>query len=152
MIAFLLTLIALGASPVDLNKAAADELSTLPGLGPAKAATIVAWRESNGAFSNVDALLEVPTVGRGTLESLRPHVFVTEGSLSRPPQRPDVVDVNLAGTKELATLPGIGARVAEAIVAERKGRGRFDSCEDLTQLDGIGPATIAGFGDRCVAR
>ena len=152
MIAFLLTLLALGAEPLDLNKAAADELSALPGLGPAKAATIVAWRESNGAFSTVDALLEVPTVGRGTVENLRPHVFVTESSPHRDPQRPDVVDVNQAGAKELATLPGIGARVAESIVAERKRRGRFDSCEDLTQLDGIGPATIAGFGGRCVAR
>jgi len=44
---------------VDLNTADEAELQTLPGIGPALAARIVAYRETNGAFASVDELADV---------------------------------------------------------------------------------------------
>ena len=64
------------AAPVDLNHATAAELDVLPGVGPATAAAIVAWRAENGGFRAVDDLLEVPGIGPARLERLRPHVRV----------------------------------------------------------------------------
>jgi len=64
------------AAPVDLNRATAPELDTLPGVGPATAAAILAWRDENGGFRRVEDLLEVPGIGPARLERLRPHVRV----------------------------------------------------------------------------
>lgn len=59
---------------VDINSATAAELAALPGLGDVLAARIVAWREENGPFPSVDALLDVPGIGAGKLAGLREHV------------------------------------------------------------------------------
>jgi competence protein ComEA len=64
------------AGPLDLNSATAEQLDTLPGVGPVTAAAIVAWRQGNGRFANVDQLSEVDGIGPARLEKLRPLVRV----------------------------------------------------------------------------
>lgn len=60
--------------PVDLNTATAEELDALPGVGPATAAAILAYRDQHGPFAAVDDLLEVRGIGDAKLEQLRPLV------------------------------------------------------------------------------
>jgi competence protein ComEA len=62
--------------PVDLNRASAAELETLPGVGPAIAAAIVAFRDETGPFRTVDDLLEVPGIGPAKLAGLLDAVVV----------------------------------------------------------------------------
>jgi competence protein ComEA len=64
------------AEVINLNTATAQQLDTLPGVGPVTAAAIVAWREANGKFSSVNQLAEVDGIGPGRLEKLRPLVRV----------------------------------------------------------------------------
>lgn len=64
------------SGPLDLNTASAEQLDTLPGIGPVMAAAIVAWRESNGKFTSVDQLGEVDGIGTARLEKLRSLVRV----------------------------------------------------------------------------
>lgn len=64
------------AGPVDLNTATAEQLDTLPGVGPVTAAAIVAWRSANGRFRSVDQLGEIDGIGPARLEKLRPLVRV----------------------------------------------------------------------------
>jgi competence protein ComEA len=59
------------AGPLDLNSAAADQLDTLPGVGPATAAAIVAWRDQNGPFASPDDLLKVRGIGPAKLDAIR---------------------------------------------------------------------------------
>jgi competence protein ComEA len=61
---------------VNLNTATAEQLDALPGVGPVTAAAIVAWRDANGSFSNVDQLGDVDGIGPARLEKLRDHVHV----------------------------------------------------------------------------
>ena len=61
---------------VNLNTATAEELDTLPGVGPATAAAILAYRSEHGQFSSVDDLLEVRGIGDAKLEALRASVTV----------------------------------------------------------------------------
>lgn len=59
---------------VNLNTATAQQLETLPGVGPVTAQKIVEWRGAHGAFSSVDELMEVDGIGEKTLADLAPHV------------------------------------------------------------------------------
>jgi competence protein ComEA len=62
--------------PVDVNRATAAELETLPGVGPATAAAIVDDRERNGPFATIDELDRVPGIGPSKLDALRDLVIV----------------------------------------------------------------------------
>ncbi|MBM4285272.1 MAG: helix-hairpin-helix domain-containing protein [Deltaproteobacteria bacterium] len=82
-------LITLGL-PVDLNRATQEDLEALPGVGPALAARILAYRRSHGPFKRVEDLEEVQGIGPKVLAVIKPHVII--GSLGpamrRPPNKP----------------------------------------------------------------
>jgi competence protein ComEA len=64
------------AGPVDLNRATAEQLDALPGIGPATAKAILDHRTRNGRFRSVDDLLEVRGIGDAKLADLRDKVKV----------------------------------------------------------------------------
>lgn len=61
---------------ININKASASELEQLPGVGPATAAAIVTFRETNGNFQSVDELLAVDGIGNGKLSKMRDRVTI----------------------------------------------------------------------------
>ncbi|MDR1205309.1 MAG: helix-hairpin-helix domain-containing protein [Peptococcaceae bacterium] len=65
-----------GKSLVNINQATQKELETLPGVGPAYSARIIAYRESKGFFSKIEDLTKVSGIGPATLEKLRPYITV----------------------------------------------------------------------------
>ncbi len=62
--------------PLDLNRASAEQLEQLPGIGPATAAAIIAHRAENGPFQSVTALDNVSGIGPAKLALLRDLVLV----------------------------------------------------------------------------
>ena len=65
-----------GHARVDLNRATARELETLPGIGPVLAGRIDDWRSEHGRFTVVEELVEVSGIGPALLEGLRDRVTV----------------------------------------------------------------------------
>jgi len=63
---------------IDINTADADELETLPRIGPTTAQRIVEYRETYGPFEDVEDILEVPGIGPATFEGIRD--LITTGS------------------------------------------------------------------------
>lgn len=61
---------------LDLNRATAEELDVLPGIGPAKARAMVEDRNRNGPFRSVDDLTRVKGIGPKLLDKLRKLVTV----------------------------------------------------------------------------
>lgn len=59
------------AGKVNLNTADVADFDALPGVGPVTAAAIVAWRHSNGRFTDVEQLGEVDGIGPARLAKLR---------------------------------------------------------------------------------
>jgi comEA protein len=59
---------------LNLNTANAAALDALPGIGPARAASIVQYRAQHGPFQTVDDLGQVPGMGAAAIARLRDHV------------------------------------------------------------------------------
>ncbi|MBM3983408.1 MAG: helix-hairpin-helix domain-containing protein [Planctomycetes bacterium] len=54
----------------------------------------------------------------------------------------DLVDLNSADRNELAQVPGIGPKTADAIVDHRRAHGPFQSVDELLNVRGVGPVTF----------
>ena len=64
--------LAWAAEPINVNSADAETLATqITGIGPAKAAAIVAFRDKHGPFKSVDDLLLIQGIGESTLKNNR---------------------------------------------------------------------------------
>jgi competence ComEA-like helix-hairpin-helix protein len=145
---------------IDADRASAAELARLPKVGPALARAIVAYRESNGAFSGLEALDRVPGLGPGLMAAIGPHVEFSSpvggavaspaggATQASPPQ--GKVDLNAASPAALDALPGIGPARAASIVQYRARHGPFRSVEDLGRVPGVGPAALARVRDHLV--
>ena len=71
----LFSLVAVAAERVNVNSADAETLATeLIGIGPAKAAAIVAYRQEQGSFKSVDDLLLVRGIGQSILDKNRERI------------------------------------------------------------------------------
>ena len=69
---------------LDLNAATADELDTLPGVGPVTAQKILAWRAAHGRFRTVAELQEVDGIGPKTYAQLAPLVQAGASWMNAP--------------------------------------------------------------------
>lgn len=58
------------------------------------------------------------------------------------------VNINTASAEELATLPGIGPKIAEDIVKYRKDNGNFKTTKDITNVKGVGDKKYEAIKDK----
>ena len=72
---------------VDLNRATADELEALPGIGAVLAKRVIAFRESAGRFRTVDDLRGVKGIGAKKFDRLKSLVTVSTRETQRETER-----------------------------------------------------------------
>ncbi len=64
---------------------------------------------------------------------------------------PGMVNINIAGLNELAGMPGMSASKAQAAIDYRNTHGPYKSCQELTNVKGIGAKTVEKLLSVCVA-
>lgn len=65
-----------GSGPVNLNTATLEQLDALSGVGPATAQKIIDFRETNGGFTSVEQLMDVPGIGDAKFAALKDLVTI----------------------------------------------------------------------------
>lgn len=143
---------------IDVNRAPADELRRLPGVGPSLAEALIEERE-RAPFSGTADLERVPGVGEVTARRLAPHVRFERGApRSAPAPAASVlmgcppggarIDLNRASPAQLESLSGIGPALAARIIEDRSVNGPFETPEAVTRVRGIGARSLARFRDQ----
>jgi competence protein ComEA len=61
---------------ININTASAEQLATLPGIGPALAQRIVDWRTANGPFATIADITKVPGIGDKIFERIKDQITV----------------------------------------------------------------------------
>ena len=66
------------AAAIDINKATANDLLKLPGIGPGLAKQIVAYRKKHGPFIRIEDLMVIKGIGFKKWKEIRPFITVGE--------------------------------------------------------------------------
>ncbi|MCS7166006.1 MAG: helix-hairpin-helix domain-containing protein [Gemmatales bacterium] len=127
---------------LDLNRASAEALTALPGIGPKLAQRIVAYRDEHGPFRRVDELLRVPGIGPKTLARIRDLVHVQysdelrDAQIDACPTRPVTRDrsASVSSTK----LNAVPFRAPKQLPDEPIDLNTATK-DELLRLPGIGP-------------
>lgn len=61
---------------ISINKASEEQLQQLPGIGPSRAAAIMAYREEHGRFKKKEDLMEIPGIGEKIFEQLKDQILI----------------------------------------------------------------------------
>jgi competence protein ComEA len=143
---------------VDLNLATLEQVNALPGIGTKLAAEIV----KNRPYSSIDDLNAKVKISKKSLDKIRPLVsfggapaaassaaapVAAAATAATPGSRPTTassakattanpVNVNTATKEQLMTIPQVGAKLADAIIANRPYK---DMAEMVKKVKGIGP-------------
>ncbi|MCL5269732.1 MAG: helix-hairpin-helix domain-containing protein [bacterium] len=136
---------------IDINRATAEELDRLPGIGLAKAAAILETRRRLGGFATIEQLAEVPGIGPATLARLRPYLYAAPAARATPMARGTPVAAAVPIAPGLpnrnplyptARRPEATPRSAAAPLAARTNINTATATE-LEALPGVGPV-LAG--------
>ncbi len=61
---------------ISINNASLEELMTLSGIGEAKALAIIAYRENNNGFKNIEEILNVSGIGNSLYEKIKNNIIL----------------------------------------------------------------------------
>jgi competence protein ComEA len=130
---------------LNINSATLAQLDALPGMGKVAAERILELRKQKGEFKDLTELLAVKGMSRKKLATLA-RLLTTKGGMTGEAAGLKV-NLNFATVKDLQSLPGMGKKLAEAIIEFRNRQGGLHSLEDLLDVDGMTDEKFGKFSD-----
>lgn len=87
--------------------------------------------------------IAMPSIAADKPEMMQAHKDKSpQSAMSQSMQQMEKVNVNLATSKELAAIKGLGTKKAQAIIDYRKANGDFTDMNQLMNIKGIGQGTL----------
>lgn len=126
---------------INVNTASAEELDRVPGIGPALAGRILAYRSDNGPFRTVAELEAIRGIGPQSLSGMAPFLTVSSEGAALPVAALPAEPVAAMAAEPLAA-PAVTPVAAPAAAPTHLVRINLNkaTAQELTMLNGIGPA------------
>ncbi len=130
-------------SNYDINKASAEDLRNINGIGAVLSARIIKYRNAIGGFTRKEQLNKVYGLTPEVINKIW-QTFKLKPQIATP-KKINVKPVNTATAEDFKKIYGIGDRLAERIVKYRKKIGGFTIPEQLNEVYGLKPEVITAF-------
>ncbi|GEM_PF-661631 len=126
------------AEKININTASEKELTQLEGIGPAKAATIVKYREENGPFGSPEDLMKVKGIGKKTFEANKERISVGQADTETSEETKGTVkekaseesDKNVSEEKKVSEKEAVPSDIK--VSEEEKSSGKEKVSEEKT--------------------
>ncbi len=130
------------------NTITLDSLLLL-GLSPKKANVFIKYRNSGAVFKTADDLKKIFSLTEQDVERLKPWIYIPQQKETKTvesmvqidkqviEEKQWLVDINVADSADLISLPGIGPTLASRILKYRNRFGAFIAKEQLLDVIGI---------------
>lgn len=112
--------------PVELNGADSAALDGVPGIGPATAAAVIAYRGRLGGFHDARQVLETGLVTERNWERMREQIWADSCKIRK-------IDINFAAPNTVADHPYIAPRTLRKILRNRQLKGGWSTIEDMIE-------------------
>lgn len=119
---------------VDLNSADSATLTTVKGIGPFFAKTIIKYRNSLGGFYAKEQLMEVWKFDREKFDIVEKYIIADPSKVKK-------ININACEAEQLKS-PYVKWNVANAIVNYRKQHGKFKTIDEITKTDLVDEETL----------
>jgi len=117
--------------PLDINKATAEDLKKVYGIGDGLSARILKEKEKLGGFVNMSQMNDIWGLSPEVIDKLNKEFNVVETAEIRK------IDINNATLKELMQFPYFRYALAKSIITYRSMNGPIKGAEDLIKISGF---------------
>lgn len=124
---------------IELNTCDSASLTTIKGIGPFFAKSIIKYRKQLGGFHSKEQLMEIWKFDAEKYETIAPRVNVDASVIKR-------ININTVEAEEFIH-PYIKWNIANAIVNYRKNHGRFKTIEEIRKTDLVDEETLRKIAD-----
>lgn len=114
--------------PFDINRADAEQLQQIPGIGPVLSVRIIKYREQLGGFVSQDQYTEVYGLSPTGVRGLASHTYIARSF------RPKQLDINTVSFQTLVRHPYLDYEQVKALVRYREKQGDFGEVGDVVKL------------------
>lgn len=118
-------------SKIDLNKADAEQLKKVNGIGDVLSARIIKYRESIGGFRSEIQLFDVYGLSLEVIERIRQNFIVIL------PSGAEKTNLNTISVLELSELPYFNYEIAREVIEYRNLRGEILDFEEMAKIKGF---------------
>lgn len=122
----------------NINRASAEDLQTISGIGPVLSQRILNYRKSLGGFQNKKEIENVYGLEKEVVDRLWKVFYLDPKEVKVRTKK----DLNTASMEELEIVNGIGEKLAERIITLRDKNGGFAIRQELNTVYGLKPEVI----------
>ena len=112
---------------IDINTAAAEDMTNIPGIKYPLPYKIAAYREKLGGFLTKEQLKEVPGMNDTIYTAIRKYLMMSDIILKK-------ININTATDDDLSLHPYISRNIAKAIFIYRQQHGNYKQIEDIRKI------------------